>query len=66
MKNAVETLDNIVIIKRRRPVLRKLVQICVLIKDMTFKRLDMKLSKEDIHITHSTQRWRRRDAASND
>jgi hypothetical protein len=66
MKNAVETLDNIVIIKRRRPVLRKLVQICVLIKDMTFKRLDMKLSKEDIDITHSTQRWRRRDAASND
>ena len=51
MKSAAKTLDNIVIIKRRRreriqASSSRLYKICVLTKDMTLKRLNMKLSKE--------------------
>ena len=53
MKSAAKTLDSIVIIKEEEERLQvlqvRLYKICVLTKDMTFKRLNMKLSKEGMY-----------------
>jgi hypothetical protein len=63
MKAAIKTIDGILVRRRRRSSSR-LYKICVLTKDMTPKRLNMKLSKEDTYHIFDTGR-RRRDATGN-